>query len=157
MNFHFIATSTHATYHLQRHEPPASPSRTEHVCVCLRDRWSPKRRRATRAGCCTYQNKCIISMQIGHIPQSITSKRAWHLLWICMSLWQLKAGERWEEEVMIAQAGRATGHSTLRRCNSSPPHHFTQLLYWFCNWNLFLSPPIQLPLCCLRAGSPCTH
>lgn len=78
-------------------------------------------------------------------------QRAWHLLWICMSLWQLKAGERWEEETMIAQAGRATGHSILRRCNSSPPHHFTQLLYWFCNWNL-LSPSVllvQLPLCCI--------
>lgn len=40
---------------------------------------------------------------------------------------------------MIAQAGRATGHSTLRKSNSSPPHHFTQLLYQFSNCNL-LSP-----------------
>lgn len=92
-------------------------------------------------------------------------QRAWHLLWICMSLWQLKAGKWWEEKTMIAQAGRAMGHSTLRRCSSSPPHHFTQLLYWFCNWNIFPPQSFQsnshsaalFHLCCKCVLHLCVH
>lgn len=83
-------------------------------------------------------------------------QRAWHLLWICMSLWQLKAGKHWQwqktEELWAIQCCRDViplPHTT--------PLHSTQLLYWFCNSPLFSPSSLSNPFPLAFLLDLCTH
>lgn len=80
----------------------ASPAVAFHPL--LADRWSPKRRKPVALN----QNKCTISMQI---YPNLSPAKGLAPVWIWMSLWQLKAGERWEAETVIGEFLHATSQS----------------------------------------------